>query len=116
MKLTSLATTAVLAVHATAEARSTETPRTDIFKRYWTRLEFSKPQSYYPKSSLVKKKLAGYNAKLDDWSAEDWAANILLKCKDTEGCDSCVAFQGKILFNLSQLCLECELRCHSISD
>jgi len=94
MKLATLTTTAILAIFAATEARSIEAPRTDMVKRYWTRLRFS-AEDYYPKSSLEKKKLKSYTAKIDDWSAEDWAAFILLKCKDADGCASCVAYQGK---------------------
>lgn len=96
MKLTALAVTAVLAGFAMTEARSIEALRTDLVKRYWYRLRFS-AEDYYPKSSLEKKRLKSYTDNIDDWSAEDWAAYILLKCKDTNGCASCVAYQGKIL-------------------
>jgi len=95
MKPTALVTAVLIGAFATVEA-----------KRYWHRLQFTDPLNWYPKSSLIeKRKIKDITGGYDEWSSEDWAANVLMTCKYTDGCNSCIAYQGKLDFIWSRVTL-----------
>ena len=100
MKLTALATTAILAALATAAPTSTPDPARLPRPREWfARLRFRKSGGWYPSQKVLDNKIKADlgNDKYYDWSAEDWAAHILLQCKATPACKSCIGFLGMIV-------------------
>ncbi|KAK1750086.1 hypothetical protein QBC47DRAFT_394577 [Echria macrotheca] len=94
MKLSSI-TTALLAAAAIVDARSTPPLGSgSAVKTFWKRLTFREPLNWYPDPKAGKSVVKSFSADDSAWSAEDWAANILLKCKDNKNCISCLAFQS----------------------
>lgn len=97
MKLTTLAAP-LLAWSATVEGSIIQTPQTETnatgVKRYWTRLNLPRPLMWWQKGELRKKEIDSFYAEYKNYEDnEEWAYFILIKCKTTEGCNSCISFE-----------------------
>ena len=100
MKLTALATTAILAALATAASTPTPDRARPRPRMWYARLQFPKSKlgGWFPSQKILDHKIKADLGKGThyDWSAEDWAAHVLLQCKGTDACKSCISFLGMI--------------------
>lgn len=61
----------------------------------FTQVALTPPLDWIAGSSLFPSQIiAGYNAPLDEYTAEKWSAHILDACKSFEACTSADGFQG----------------------
>ncbi|KYK55118.1 hypothetical protein DCS_07080 [Drechmeria coniospora] len=60
------------------------------------RVKLADPQNWVAGISLFPSQIiAGYNAKLDEYTAQQWADHVLAECKKFRACTSTVSFAGK---------------------
>lgn len=68
----------------------------------FTQVALTPPLDWIAGSSLFPSQIiAGYNAPVDEYTAEEWSAHILDACKGFEACTSADGFQG--MFGISYL-------------
>lgn len=68
----------------------------------FTQVALTPPLDWIAGGSLFPSQIiAGYNAPLDEYTAEEWSAHILDACKGYEACTSADGFQG--MFNINYL-------------
>lgn len=69
----------------------------------FTQVALTPPLDWIAGGSLFPSQIiAGYNAPLDEYTAEEWSAHILDACKGFEACTSADGFQGMFSINVPE--------------